>query len=437
MSVAVVPMANASTANPDIEDYGWTKQQKDLVLSSFTWGYVVTMVPSGYIADVWSAQKLLGIGLLLCGILQVLTPTFAHYGGLEAVLACRIGMGLTQACLYPCIQTFLSKWAPPAERARLGTLANAGSQFGTVIAMPIAGLLAASSSGWPSIFYLFGVLMIIWSIAFLYFGADAPSSHHSISLEERMYIEESLRTIEAKSDDEVKQKLKIPWKQIFTSIPMWAIIITHSAQNWGSTTLLTEIPSYMTSVLNFKIGASGVISALPYLTQWVLCLVISFLSDFALTKGASRGTIRKISNTVAQWCPAIALACMSVVPADGYIWAIAILVLAVGLNAGVFCGVLINHIDLSPNFAGTMMSITNCIANVISIIALLTCGVIITDESSVYQWNIVFYISAAIFFLGNLVFVIFGKGEVQWWNEPEAQQSRQKQRGNEENKTHT
>lgn len=90
-----------------------------MVLSSFFWGYVVTQVPSGYIATIWSGQKLLAIGMLICGIFKVLTPIVASWG-LWAVLVCRVGMGLTQACLLPCIQTLLSKWAPPAERARLG-----------------------------------------------------------------------------------------------------------------------------------------------------------------------------------------------------------------------------------------------------------------------------------------------------------------------------
>ncbi|XP_071644120.1 putative inorganic phosphate cotransporter isoform X1 [Temnothorax longispinosus] len=428
MSVAIVPMANASTANPDIEDYGWTKTQKDLVLSSFYWGYLVPQVLSGYIVNIWSSQKLIVIGMLFSGIFNGLTPIAAHYGGLEVVLVCRIGMGLTQACMYPCIQTLLSKWVPPGERARLGTFAYAGSQLGAVITMPIAGVLAASNSGWPSIFYIFGVLAIIWSIAFLYFGADTPSIHRSISPEERMYIEESLRTTEAKSDDEVKQKLKTPWKHIFTSLPMWAIIIAHSTQNWGGTTLSTQIPSYITGVLNFNVKESGIISALPYSVKFILTFPISWLSDFALKKGAARGTIRKICNTVAYWGPAIALACMSVVPTDGYIWAIVILVLAVSLNAGGLSGFLINHIDLSPNFAGTMVSITNTFATVISIIAPLICAIIVTDESNVYQWNIVFYVSAALFFLGNLVFVIFGKGEIQWWNDPKAQQPKRKEK---------
>lgn len=293
--------------------------------------------------------------------------------------------------------------------------------------MPISGFLAASNVGWPSIFYIFGALTILWSIVFFYYGADSPAEHRSISQKEREYIEESLRTAETKDEDESKQKLRMPWKEIFTSLPMWALIIVHCSQNWGYWTLLTEMPSYFTGVMK-NIEKSGLFSALPYLAMWLLSFPISWLSDYALKKGASRSTVRKVCNTVAHWGPAIALACMSVAPTDDYSWAVVILTIAVGLNAGSLCGYQINHIDLSPNFAGTMMSITNCFATITSIVAPLICGLIVTDQTDVYQWNIVFYISAAIFFLGNLIFVIFGKAEVQWWNDPEEVQTRRQKR---------
>jgi MFS family permease len=77
-------------------------------------------MPSGYIAGIWSAQKLLSIGMLICGVLNVVMPIAANQWDLPAVLICRVGMGLTQACLLPCAHTLLSKWAPPSERARLG-----------------------------------------------------------------------------------------------------------------------------------------------------------------------------------------------------------------------------------------------------------------------------------------------------------------------------
>lgn len=100
--------------------YNWSSTESATILSSFFWGYTIMQIPSGYIAAFWSAQKLLSFGLLLCGILNILTPTLAHYGGYLAVCACRVGMGLSQSCLLPSIHTLLSKWAPPTERARLG-----------------------------------------------------------------------------------------------------------------------------------------------------------------------------------------------------------------------------------------------------------------------------------------------------------------------------
>lgn len=34
------------------------------------------------------------------------------------------------------------------------------------------------------------------------------------------------------------------------------------------------------------------------------------------------------------------------------------------------------------------------------------------------EWKIVFFIAAAFYFFGNLIFVIIGKASIQPWNEP-------------------
>lgn len=47
--------------------------------------------------------------------------------------------------------------------------------------------------------------------------------------------------------------MRTPWKAIFTSIPMWALIIVHCGQNWGYWTLITELPTYMNDILKFNL----------------------------------------------------------------------------------------------------------------------------------------------------------------------------------------
>ncbi len=48
-------------------------------------------------------------------------------------------------------------------------------------------------------------------------------------------------------------KPPIPYKAIFTSVPFYAILIAHTAQNWGFYTLLSELPTYMSNILHFDI----------------------------------------------------------------------------------------------------------------------------------------------------------------------------------------
>lgn len=93
-----------------------------MILSSFFWGYTITQIPAGHLAGIWSAQRLLSMGIFVCGLLTLVVPFGSYHGSWISVCVCRVGMGLCQGCLLPCAQTLIAKWAPPNERARLGKL---------------------------------------------------------------------------------------------------------------------------------------------------------------------------------------------------------------------------------------------------------------------------------------------------------------------------
>lgn len=62
----------------------------------------------------------------------------------------------------------------------------------------ISGVLASSSLGWPSIFYISGSAGVVWAILWYFYGANSPAECPTISEEERTYIEKSLQS---KKDD--------------------------------------------------------------------------------------------------------------------------------------------------------------------------------------------------------------------------------------------
>lgn len=75
--------------------------------------------------------------------------------------------------------------------------------LGTIVGMSISGLLAGSRFGWPSIFYFFGIIGIIWSVLFYCLSADYPSDHSKIGPKELQYINNSLKSLNDSADNKV------------------------------------------------------------------------------------------------------------------------------------------------------------------------------------------------------------------------------------------
>ncbi|XP_063989350.1 putative inorganic phosphate cotransporter isoform X2 [Diachasmimorpha longicaudata] len=404
-----------------------TSDNIGIILSSFYWGYAVVQVPLGHVARIWSAKTVLGIGMLISGIGSILSPIIFDNGHWIYFVACRITIGIGQAGLLPCTHTLLSKWVPPSERGRLGTLTYVGGQFGTVITYPITGALI-DAADWRSVFYCFGAAAVLWSFIIFFVGSDSPAASSGksccrINNAERKYIESSLGVFGGRggitADEEKDSNNSTPWKAILTSPPFWALLVAHCGQNWGFSMLLTEIPNYMAGVLGFNIQENGIASALPYVALLILTFPVSWLSDWSERKGVSRGVSRKVCNSIGHWGPALALVGICFVSPGDTTVPVVLLVLAVALNIGAICGFQINHMDLSLKYAGLLASITNSAASVVSLLAPLVVGKIVTESKNAAQWAIVFYMSAGIYFLANLIFILFGSGESQWWNDSE------------------
>ncbi|CAG4948184.1 unnamed protein product [Parnassius apollo] len=408
ISMAIVAMTDKSKE----DSFNWSIQKQSVILSSFFWGYVVLQIPGGELAARFGGMVLITSCIAINSAVSLLIPIGSYYGGWQLVCACRVIQGLSQGFLFPSVHNLIGKWVPLEEKSRLGTIIYAGAQLGTALQLMASGFIA-EYWGWPAIFYVNGTLGAIWTALYVFLGADSPHTSKMISVEERLYIQTSLGHVGE------QKKLRTPWKKIWTSLPFISLIVVHCGQNWGFWTLMTEMPSYMSQVLGVEIKANGMMSALPYLAMYLFSFPLGFMSDYILKKKwLSITACRKLSNSIGHFGPAIALVVLSYVPAGNVAVAVAVLTFVVGLNAGHYTGYLLVHIDMAPNFAGTMMGITNCIANIVSIITPLAAGAILQDETDPNEWRKVFYVASAIYVACNIFFIVFGTSEKQEWNEP-------------------
>lgn len=176
---------------------------------------------------------------------------------------------------------------------------------------------------------------------------------------------------------------KVPWKAVLTSMPFWAILVAHTCSNWGWYMVLIELPTYMKGVLSFKISENAVLTSLPFLTMWVFSLALSKTLDTLRAK-------QKISTTFAR---KLGTLIASVIPLCCFIWlcfvgclrwlAVTLMTVAVTSVGGMFSGFLSNHIDIAPNYAGTLMAVTNTVATLPGIIVPVFVGKLTQADVSV------------------------------------------------------
>ncbi|XP_062132659.1 putative inorganic phosphate cotransporter [Drosophila sulfurigaster albostrigata] len=423
LSVAVVAMSQASKINPNFPEYPLTEQKRAVVMSSFFWGYLATQIPAGILSRRFGGKVTLVTGVTICSVLTLLTPFAASLGGWNYIIGLRMVEGLGQGVFFPSAHTIISAWIPPKERGALATYAYTGAPFGTIIMLATSGWIASSPLGWPSIFYLSGASGVLWVIAYYIWGASSPQESKSISEEEIKLIEMAQSNAAGKSQ-QPHNRHAIPWLSFLTSGPFLALIATHAVSAWGYWTLLTQIPTYMSYVLGKDIKSNALLSSLPYIANLVMSFVFVWISKAVQKTSLSLAFNRKFFNTIGTYVPMVLLVALGYVPKDNDTLVVVLLTLTVGVNAATHLGFQVNHIDLSPNFAGTLMGITNGLGSIMSFCAPLLVGKIVPDKQSVEQWRWVFFIAAFFYFVGNGLFVLFGSATVQPWNEPPSKSRR-------------
>lgn len=341
-------------------------------------------------------------------------------------------MGLFQGVMYPSFYAHLARWSPSKERNILGGFITSGMELGTVLGFVASGFISASSLGWPATFYIPGSLGIMWSLLWLFFGANSPSECKMISLAERKKIEES--SIQNKKEN---KKKNVPWKRIFTSGPYLTLLFVKITQAWSYQTLMLQLPTYINGVLKKDVATNSLFSAIPYMITCCLSISTVVFVDFLMRKKYITLTmLRKGLNGFASCVPAAAFIGLCFVTAEDVVGNIVLLSVAVAAASGQSIGSSLNHIDLSPNHAGLIYGITNTTISLIGLLSPIVIGSIVTDSVSIQgkpsfkfinskfqgnrgQWEIIFIMLAVLLLVGNFCYIFFGRMTVQPWNDDE------------------
>ncbi|XP_071037740.1 putative inorganic phosphate cotransporter [Parasteatoda tepidariorum] len=177
------------TNENDIETFGefdWDSNIQGQVIGSYFYGCILTQLPAGILAEMYGAKW-------IYALLTFLTPLAARWN-VWALVPLRAAIGLSGGVAFPAMNVLISRWVPKMERSRICTAMNLGTMLGTLATNMVTGILSESSflGGWPSVFYICGLMGSVWFILWALLIHETPDDHPRISKEELIYIQDGL-----------------------------------------------------------------------------------------------------------------------------------------------------------------------------------------------------------------------------------------------------
>ena len=415
LSLAIVAMVNHTAVNSSDssgqEDgpFVWDEDGVGLILGSFYYGYICTQIVGGRAAELSRVKYINGVSLLLAGLLTFLTPSVSYWD-YRALVVLRVVMGLVMGVGFPSGYALLRAWAPPNERSTILSLAINAANLGTVVTMPLASAII-NNINWEAVFYIQGSFAVVWFVFWVLLVYDTPEQHPFITAEERDFIVTAIG-----SGQDNARRLPMPWKEVLTSPPVWACVVTNFCNNWGFYTLLNDLPQYFNNVLGKDISENAIFTSLPFLVTFLFGTVYSMFSDY-LRKNNLMGitNIRRLAQFISQTLVAVTLVCIAFL--GEYEVAVEVLLfLSIGLLGAGYSGWQCLAIDMSPNYAGTLVGISNTFGSMPGFLAPLVVGALTEGHETLDRWRWCFLIPAGLMVFDTVVFFVCASAEEQSWN---------------------
>uniref|UniRef100_A0A8I3PW44 Solute carrier family 17 member 4 n=2 Tax=Canis lupus familiaris TaxID=9615 RepID=A0A8I3PW44_CANLF len=349
----------------------WSPQVQGIILSSINYVSILAQIPTGYIAGIFEAKYLVGVGLLLSSILTFFIPLAAD-AGVALLMVLQIVQGIAQV-----LKCFLKK-----------------NQLIRIACSQLKQLL--SRANW--ILFLGGIGCACFVLWFPLVYND-PIDHLSISTGEKEYIMYSL-------DQQVHlMNLSAISLAMIKSLPLWGILVFYFSEYWIFYFFIAYMPTYISS--------SRILSALLISIAFISTILGGLLADFLLSRKILRlMTIRKFSTAIGVVVPSVVLVSLHWVRSN-----LSTSMVSLALSSTTtFCyaGALINFLDIVPRYTGFLRGMSQDFGHLSGAISSAVAGFLINQDSE-SGWRNVFLTSASIYVLGLVFYIIFGRAEVQDW----------------------
>jgi len=410
LRIGILAMQEESLNQTTSTSIIWSDSNIAQVLGAFNYGMILTMVCGGPVADIIGGKYLLVLVTIISSICTLLIPILADTS-LPGLITCQVVYGLSGGFVVPALSSMIARWEPRYQRGRLATIIYTGSQFSAVFTALFTGYVTFNYN-WRLVFYILGVIPILWVIPWVCLVSEIPGECRIISDEEKDLLMRETNT------SDVRPRMRdIPLCSILSSGPVWGIILANIGCSWATTHTALLLPQFLHQVLHLPIHHNSILSSLPYIGCCLAGILASYLFTFLTNNmGLGHTWARKICSSICLWGFASITMVVPFISKDTVLVTITTTG-AYSLMGFNLAGAWSNPLDIAPNYVGTIMGISGLFCYLTGAIVPNTLSIAsayLTDTQDV--WTFLFLLVAMVTIISNMLFMLLGTAELQEWN---------------------
>ena len=356
LSIAIVRMTNGAFNNSIsgkslTYEFTWSEIEQENFLASFYYGYTISQVVGGYLTDKFGGKWIMTAILLVSSIATLLTPLLVRFR-LEAFMSARVLIGVFQGMGFPSLVSMSSRWSALGEQALFTNLIVCGEQSGGLFIAIVGAYLAGSDilGGWPSVFYMSGLVGIVVTIAWLVLVSSKPDQHPWITDSEKLLL--STTSIAS------NRPRRVPWLKMLTSAPAVVYILCFFCHAWLWITIFTNVSVYFKNVLRLSLLDNGIYTALTLLSCLVMTNLAAPIFDRLQKQNRLSSTkMRKIAFVFLTLSSATLFFAATFLRNSQVALTVTFFCLACGLIETNDNNLVLYCINLTPNFCGILSGI--------------------------------------------------------------------------------
>jgi D-galactonate transporter len=366
-------------------EFGFDAIRMGYIFSAFSWAYVLSQLPAGWLLDRFGARRMYAASIFLWSLFTLLQSSIGLAGSagaaVIALFVLRFAMGMAEAPAFPANAKVVASWFPTAERGTASAIFNSAQYFAAVIFTPLMAWIT-HSFGWQNVYLVMGVTGIVLALTWLKV-MKSPSDHPRVNKAELEHIENGGGLIHPQRKtayaDASQPGTWFYVRQLMSNRMLLGVYLAQYCINVLTYFFLTWFPIYLVQARGMTILQAGLTASLPAICGFTGGVLGGVFSDTLIRRGHSLTIARKVPIVGGMLLSVCIIGC-NYVTTD---WVVVALMSLAFFGKGIGALGWAVVADTSPKEAiGLSGSIFNMFGNVAGIVTPIVIGYLVATTGS-------------------------------------------------------